>query len=69
MLSMFSSWLLLIALAGHARSATYSQSDSHQGSGFLKSFSVQAIADPTHGRVNYVGEFLSFTLPTCFFRD
>ncbi|TFK32346.1 laminarinase [Crucibulum laeve] len=34
--------------------ATYSQTDSHTGSGFLKSFSVQAISDPTHGRVNYV---------------
>ncbi|KAH0581301.1 hypothetical protein H2248_012398 [Termitomyces sp. 'cryptogamus'] len=34
--------------------ATYTQTDSHQGSGFLKSFSFQAISDPTNGRVNYV---------------
>ncbi|RDB27908.1 putative glycosidase C21B10.07 [Hypsizygus marmoreus] len=37
-----------------ALGATYAQTDSHQGSGFLKSFSYQAISDPTHGRVNYV---------------
>jgi len=34
--------------------ASYTQSDSHSGTGFLQSFSYQAIADPTHGRVNYV---------------
>jgi hypothetical protein len=31
--------------------ATYSQTDSHSGSGFLSAFSYEAIADPTHGRV------------------
>ncbi|KAJ8489562.1 hypothetical protein ONZ51_g2842 [Trametes cubensis] len=36
--------------------ATYSQTDSHQGSDFLQSFTHQAIADPTHGRVNYVDQ-------------
>ncbi|KAF8069103.1 laminarinase [Lyophyllum atratum] len=34
--------------------ATYGQTDSISGSGFLNAFSVQNIADPTHGRVNYV---------------
>ncbi|KAF9066759.1 2 beta-glucanase [Rhodocollybia butyracea] len=33
---------------------SYTQSDSITGTGFLNSFSYQAIADPTHGRVNYV---------------
>ncbi|KAJ3523900.1 hypothetical protein NM688_g8650 [Phlebia brevispora] len=36
--------------------ATYKQTDSHQGIGFLKSFSHQAISDPTHGRVEYVDQ-------------
>ncbi|KAI0759554.1 laminarinase [Trametes elegans] len=36
--------------------ATYSQSDSYQGSSFLQGFSHQAISDPTHGRVNYVDQ-------------
>ncbi|KNZ74687.1 putative glycosidase C21B10.07 [Termitomyces sp. J132] len=34
--------------------ATYSLSDSIVGSGFLSNFNFEAIADPTHGRVNYV---------------
>ncbi|KAF5356762.1 hypothetical protein D9756_006725 [Leucocoprinus leucothites] len=37
-----------------ALGATYRQTDSHSGSGFLNAFSYEAIADPTHGRVNYV---------------
>ena len=41
--------LLLWSLG--ALGATYSQTDSHTGTGFLKSFSHQAISDPTHGRV------------------
>ncbi|PPR03985.1 hypothetical protein CVT24_008304 [Panaeolus cyanescens] len=36
------------------QSARYYQTDSHTGTGFLKSFSVEAISDPTHGRVRYV---------------
>ncbi|KAF8888569.1 laminarinase [Infundibulicybe gibba] len=45
---------LVLALAGPALAATYAQTDSHTGTGFPKSFSYQAISDPTHGRVNYV---------------
>ena len=45
------SLLLLASLAASALGATYTQSDSHQGNGFLKSFQHEAIADPTHGRV------------------
>ncbi|KAH9478613.1 putative glycosidase C21B10.07 [Psilocybe cubensis] len=37
-----------------ALAATYSQTDSHIGSDFLNAFSLEAISDPTHGRVNYV---------------
>ena len=43
--------LLYIALTPVVLGATYHQTDSHQGIGFLKSFSHQAISDPTHGRV------------------
>lgn len=41
-----------VATVGPVMGATYAQTDSHQGSGFLKSFSVQSIADPTNGRVS-----------------
>ncbi|KAG6888284.1 hypothetical protein C0995_009398 [Termitomyces sp. Mi166 len=46
--------MVTILVASSALSVMYTQTDSHQGSGFLKSFSFQAIPDPTHGRVNYV---------------
>jgi len=46
----------LLCFVGSALGATYQQTDSHTGDGFLKSFSHQAIADPTHGRVNYVDQ-------------
>ncbi|KAI0799792.1 putative laminarinase [Irpex lacteus] len=36
--------------------ATYSLSDTYQGSSFLSGFVHEAIADPTHGRVNYVDQ-------------
>ncbi|THV05084.1 laminarinase [Dendrothele bispora CBS 962.96] len=46
-----STFLLLIpAVFG----ATYNVVDSFIGPDFLNKFSLQAIADPTHGRVNYV---------------
>ena len=48
------SLLVLASLGVGALGATYSQSDSHTGTGFLKSFTHEAISDPTHGRV-YVG--------------
>lgn len=43
--------LLLTGLAARVLGAQYAQSDSHQGDGFLKSFTHEAISDPTHGRV------------------
>ena len=43
--------LALATLAVGALGATYSQSDSYTGDGFLKGFSHEAITDPTHGRV------------------
>lgn len=43
------------ALPG-ALGATYHLTDNHVGADFLSSFSHQAIADPTHGRVNYVSQ-------------
>ncbi|TCD67725.1 hypothetical protein EIP91_012025 [Steccherinum ochraceum] len=48
--------LLPALLATHSLAKTYQQTDSHQGTGFLSSFSHQAISDPTHGRVNYVDQ-------------
>jgi len=43
--------LLLLQLSTLALSATYSQSESIAGNGFLNNFVNEAIADPTHGRV------------------
>ncbi|KAJ7197730.1 glycoside hydrolase family 16 protein [Mycena pura] len=42
-------WTLAPALGG-----TYSRSQNIVGSGFYSAFNFEAIADPTHGRVNYV---------------
>ncbi|KAG8691660.1 hypothetical protein FRC09_011564, partial [Ceratobasidium sp. 395] len=44
------------AAASLARAATYSVSDTFIGSSFLTGFNHEAIADPTHGRVNYVDQ-------------
>ncbi|QRV78202.1 glycoside hydrolase family 16 protein [Ceratobasidium sp. AG-Ba] len=46
----------LAAVASVAQAATYNLVDNFVGSGFLNGFSHQAIADPTHGRVNYVSQ-------------
>ena len=48
-----SSGMLLLALmfVPGILGAVYSQSDSHQGDGFYKSFNFQAITDPSNGRV------------------
>lgn len=43
--------LSLVTLASYAQAATYQQTDSISGTGFLNAFSHQAISDPTHGRV------------------
>ncbi|KAF9443774.1 glycoside hydrolase family 16 protein [Macrolepiota fuliginosa MF-IS2] len=47
--------LLLSSLAS-VRGATYSISDTVAGSTFFNFFDFEAIADPTHGRVNYVDQ-------------
>ncbi|KAG9100379.1 hypothetical protein FRC07_010416 [Ceratobasidium sp. 392] len=44
------------AAASLAQAATYTVSDTFIGSSFLTGFDHQAIADPTHGRVNYVDQ-------------
>ncbi|KAF8876314.1 2 beta-glucan [Infundibulicybe gibba] len=49
-----SSSLILLSIAAPLLAATYSQSDNIVGAGFLSAFNFEAIADPTHGRVNYV---------------
>ncbi|KAG6853494.1 hypothetical protein C0991_003768 [Blastosporella zonata] len=46
--------LCLLSLAGPALSATYFLKDNIVGADFYKAFNFEAIADPTHGRVNYV---------------
>jgi hypothetical protein len=43
--------VVFLSLVCSALGATFYQKDSHQGSGFLKSFTVESIPDPTHGRV------------------
>ncbi|THH27536.1 hypothetical protein EUX98_g6654 [Antrodiella citrinella] len=48
--------IVSLFFAARSLGATFSQTDSHQGTDFLSSFSHQAIADPTHGRVNYVDQ-------------
>ena len=47
---------VFFSLVGLATAATYSLSDSIVGTDFYSQFTFQAIADPTHGRVNYVDE-------------
>ncbi|KAI0762600.1 2 beta-glucan [Fomes fomentarius] len=44
------------ALCSSALGATYNLKDKFVGQDFLTGFSHQAIADPTHGRVNYVDQ-------------
>ncbi|KAJ7485746.1 laminarinase [Mycena latifolia] len=51
---MFSAYAVILTLAHLVSGVTYHQTDNISGAGFLSAFSVQAIADPTHGRVNYV---------------
>ncbi|KAJ7275634.1 laminarinase [Mycena rebaudengoi] len=54
MFSLASSAVSVLALTHLAAGATYRQTDNISGSGFLSSFSFEAIPDPTNGRVNYV---------------
>ncbi|KAI0735577.1 2 beta-glucan [Earliella scabrosa] len=44
------------ALVSSALGATYNLKDKFVGEDFLTGFTHQAIADPTHGRVNYVDQ-------------
>ncbi|QRW19509.1 glycoside hydrolase family 16 protein [Rhizoctonia solani] len=48
--------LATLAAASVVRAATYSVTDTFIGSSFLSGFTHEAIADPTHGRVNYVDQ-------------
>ncbi|KAF9567184.1 2 beta-glucanase [Agrocybe pediades] len=50
----FRSLVALAYLSAFTMAAKYSQTDSITGSGFLNAFTVEAMSDPTHGRVNYV---------------
>jgi len=47
---------LVLCLSGHAYGASYSVSDTFQGNTFFDDFTFEAIADPTHGLVNYVDQ-------------
>ncbi|KIK68640.1 glycoside hydrolase family 16 protein [Collybiopsis luxurians FD-317 M1] len=51
-----STWSLIFGLscASLVLAASYSVQDTYIGQAFLNDFTVQNIADPTHGRVNYV---------------
>ncbi|KAF8708398.1 glycoside hydrolase family 16 protein, partial [Rhizoctonia solani] len=55
-LAMLALSLATLAAASVARAATYSVTDTFIGSSFLSGFTHEAIADPTHGRVNYVDQ-------------
>ncbi|KZT36648.1 endo-1,3(4)-beta-glucanase [Sistotremastrum suecicum HHB10207 ss-3] len=46
----------LVLAVTSVRAATYSLKDNFVGSSFLTGFTHEAIADPTHGRVNYVDQ-------------
>ncbi|KAJ3572973.1 hypothetical protein NP233_g2732 [Leucocoprinus birnbaumii] len=48
--------LLLSSVLASVNAATYSLSDTVVPSSFLSFFEFEAIADPTHGRVNYVDQ-------------
>lgn len=48
--------ILVASLAPSVFAATYHLSDNHVGSDFLSTFTHEAIADPTHGRVNYLDQ-------------
>ncbi|PSR71763.1 hypothetical protein PHLCEN_2v12367 [Hermanssonia centrifuga] len=54
--------LLASSLAPRAIAATYGLTDNHVGSDFLTSFTHEAIADPTNGRVNYVDQATALSL-------
>lgn len=45
------SLFVAVSSISRALAATYHLSDNHIGSDFLSTFTHQAIADPTHGRV------------------
>ncbi|KIJ63545.1 glycoside hydrolase family 16 protein [Hydnomerulius pinastri MD-312] len=48
--------MVAVAVASAASAATYSRTSNLVGQSFLNAFTWQAIADPTHGRVNYVSQ-------------
>ncbi|KAG6375298.1 hypothetical protein JVT61DRAFT_3523 [Boletus reticuloceps] len=47
---------VVLAVSGYTEASTYSRTASLSGQSFLNAFSWQAIADPTHGRVNYLSQ-------------
>ncbi|KIK89907.1 glycoside hydrolase family 16 protein [Paxillus rubicundulus Ve08.2h10] len=69
-LSATSGTLLLASLAGSAFGvATYTKSERIAGEDFYNSFNFEAIADPTHGRVNYVDQETAVNLGLTFAID
>ncbi|KAI0757393.1 2 beta-glucanase [Daedaleopsis nitida] len=57
------------ALCTSALGATYNAKDSFVGQDFLTGFTHQAIADPTHGRVNYVDQATALAQNLTFATD
>ncbi|KAG8730200.1 hypothetical protein FRC12_020421, partial [Ceratobasidium sp. 428] len=53
---MFFSLAAVVATASLAQAASYKVTDTFIGSSFLSNFVHEAMADPTHGRVNYVDQ-------------
>ncbi|GJE92266.1 glycoside hydrolase family 16 protein [Phanerochaete sordida] len=50
------SFVVLASCLSRALGATYALTDNYVGSTFLSTWVHEAIADPTHGRVNYVDQ-------------
>lgn len=57
------------ALVSSALGATYPKKDAFVGKDFLTGFSHEAIADPTHGRVNYVDQATALKTNLTFATD
>jgi hypothetical protein len=53
---LFATFALSAALSLAPAISAYTLTDNYVGSSFLTGFDHQAIADPTHGRVNYVNQ-------------
>jgi hypothetical protein len=61
-LSLWSLCLVSLLAVSPVRAVFYTLTDNWVGSAFLNQFTWEAIADPTHGRVNYISQSTSLSL-------